>query len=551
MEENKKQSENHIHFMTTKVHIIGGTGQMGGWVKTYLSSHSYKVTISNEKEKNEDGIKSCDILILSVPIEVAPTVTKQVLPLLKKETTIIDLSSLMSLNEKTLKDSTHPSTFIHFLFGPSVGGIQNQHVVINTIKESEALKELIALFSSDGAQLHTLSTKDHDYMMAHIQALTHFSNLVLAHSLESNLHTLIPELTTPTYLNQISVVLRVISNNSPELLANIQLLNPYTQSVLSQHVSTQQDILTLIEKKNLSELTEKYEELKNTVTPQKTKETEERIETSILPIEIKEIAYLGPEGTFSHQAAKQVAENAQLVPSKTIRDIFESVAKKEVAYGIVPAENTTEGTIRETLDYLTKYPVLSLYSHTLSIHQNLLTEETKLEEITTVISHPQGIAQCQEWLKENLSHAELRFAKSTVSDIEIERKTKGTAFICSSLVSEIYDLPILKNEIEDSKENITKFYVITHKDQKSPVQSERTLLFLSIFNRVGVLKDILSVIASQNINLNKIESRPSQEKAWDYYFFIEIQIRRDDLRLETMKSLLKLFCPEIKILGSV
>ena len=533
------------------IHIIGGNGQMGGWVKTYLSSHGYSVTISNEKEKNEEGIKKCEILILSVPIEVAPTVTKQVLPLLKLETTIIDLSSLMSINEETLQTSTHPSAFIHFLFGPSVGGIQNQHVVINTLKTSEALEKLIALFSSDGAQLHTLSTKDHDYLMAHIQALTHFSNLVLAHSLESNLGTLIPEITTPTYLNQISVVLRVISNNSPELLANIQLLNPYTQSVLSQHVSTQQDILSLIEKRNLSELTEKYEQLKQIATPQKEEEMKTAISSVSSPVEISEIAYLGPEGTFSHQAAKQVAEKARLVPAKTIRDIFESVAKKEIAYGIVPAENTTEGTIRETLDFLTKYPVLSLYSHTLPVHQNLLSEETKLSEITTVISHPQALAQCQEWIKQHLPQAEMRVAKSTVSDIELERKTKGTAFICSSLVSEIYNLPILESEIEDNKENITKFYVITHKDHQSPVQSERTLLFLSIFNRVGVLKDILSVIASQNINLNKIESRPSQEKAWDYYFFMEIEIRRDDVRLETMKSLLKLFCPEIKILGSV
>lgn len=541
--------------MTTKqhIHIIGGTGQMGMWLSTFLAQSDYTVTVSGKHKKETESIKQCDMLIICVPIQYAPGIIRKALHAIKPQTAIIDLSSLMSLSDPILRTAPNPSGFVHFLFGPSTITVQDQYIVTNILKSNDAISEFINLFKSKGAIIHMLKTKEHDTIMAHIQALTHFSNIAIGKTLLDNHLGLLPPLTTPTFLNQTALILRVLMNNSAELLTNIQIHNPYFPEVLKKHIETQQDLLEKITLKKETVLTSMYETIQHEITPKPNLPHAKTSDISRFSfVKDDTIAYLGPEGTFSHQAATNVTKKkGRLVPHATIRDIFEAVECGETTYGLVPAENSTEGTIRETLDFLTTYDVVTQYSYELPIHQNLLSEETDLNHITTVISHPQGIGQTQNWLHRHLPSAEIRFAKSTVSDIASTRKTPGIAFICSDIVSKIYKLPILAPNIEDTKENVTKFYLISNKNVTRPVITKRTLLFLSIYNRVGILKDILSVIASLDINLNKIESRPSREKVWDYYFFIEIEIARDNKKLDQVTSLLRFFCPEIKILGSV
>jgi chorismate mutase/prephenate dehydratase len=539
--------------MKQHIHIVGGTGQMGTWLTTFLGQHGYVITVSDKHKKDTKSIEVCDLLIVCVPIQHAPEVISKTLRTLKPEAAIIDLSSLMSLTEPILQQASRPAAFIHFLFGPSVPSLENQHIIINILQTNALIKELLSLFSEQGAILHELSGKEHDLIMAHIQALTQFSNLSLAKTLFENNIGLLPEVTTPTFLNQTAVITRVLMNNSAELLTNIQLYNPYVLDVLKKHIHIQEDFLLLLESKREVLLTQQYEALQQLVAPlhQVNSEVKEPV-LSYASMKGATVAFLGPEGTFSHQAAKNITNNkATLLAKDTIQAVFESVASEECTYGLVAAENSTEGAIRETLDYLRISPVMIQGTYTLAIHQNLLSEESSLDKITTLISHPQNIAQTEKWIQTYLPTAQIHLSKNSVSDIQEKRSMAGVGFIGSDIISKLYTLPILTRHIEDNKNNLTKYYIITRNSNVLPVPTSRTLLFLTVYNRVGILKDMLSVIASLNIDVHRIESRPSQEKAWDYCFYIEVDIPRDDKQLDQVISLLQMYCPQIKVLGSV
>lgn len=262
------------------------------------------------------------------------------------------------------------------------------------------------------------------------------------------------------------------------------------------------------------------------------------------------VAYLGPGGTFSNQAALKIVKAKQLVPFETIYHIFQAVANGTVGFGVVPAENSTEGTIRETLDYLIDLDLKTNGSIELAIHQNLLSKEKDVSKIKKVISHPQALAQCKNWLHQNLPEVKLETSKSTISAIDEEKNNTGVGFICPSIAAKLYGLDILSQSIEDNRSNVTKFYIIS-KNLKNVRTSKKTLLFLTVFNRVGILRDILNVFASLGINLSKLESRPSREKVWDYHFFIEVEVSMDDEKLIESLNILKQYCPVIKVLGGV
>lgn len=536
-----------------KIHIVGGTGQMGKWCKEFLESHGYEVSVSGKKNKNDQGIQNADIVILSVPIAFGKTVLEEIIPLLKSTAQLIDLSSIMSLNEPVLQNLKRPAAFIHFMFGPKTPTVQNQHIVIHMVKQSQEIEKIIQHIKNDGGQITQMLPSEHDAHMAHTQALIHFANLSLADTLLTGpgLH---PQLSTPTFLHQTALILRILTNNSSELLANIQTFNPYFIPLLETYLIKQQKLQKAIQEKDVAFLANTYQTIQQQVTPKKNEETQLKRHTTTLSDCLKStdhIAYLGPEGTFSHEAAKNIAGNVTTsqVAKETIYDIFSSVAQDTTTIGIVPAENSTEGTIRETLDYLVEFDVQIGCSYELAIHQTLLSHESDLPNITTVASHPQAIAQCRTWIKTHIPQAKIIYTKSTLS--EIKEKQPGYAYVGPAVAAEMYHIPILTENIEDNTSNITKFYVLTHKSRNLNVPTTRTMLFLSIFNRVGILRDILGVFASFNINLNKIESRPSSEKVWDYYFFMEVEVQKDDPVLQKALNMLTLFCPEIKILGSL
>lgn len=535
-----------------KIHIIGGTGDMGRWLREWFLSQNIAVSVSGSKGGADLELKGKDIVFISVPISVSSDVIRETSKMVKNDCVLIDMSSVMTINQEALTLSGKYALNIHFLFGPNITSLQNQRIIVNTVKGNDLTDKLLLLLENSGAHIIKMKAEDHDKKMAHIQSLTHFVNLSLAKVCLEGGIDLAGKISTPVFLTQISVLNRVVAQK-PELLAEIQLTNPYTTEILDELIKYEQMIVKQIKSKDKQKLINEFKWLHNKLQPKKEidnpQKNKEELEGEFLGQEIT-VAYLGPKGTFSHQAAINLSKSANFVPCNSIYDIFNAVGIGRVDFGLVPAENSTEGTVRETLDYLVDFNLTACLSIDLPVHQSLLSSEGSISKITKIVSHPQALAQTRNWLQENLPNVVTEVANSTLWAIKDGVLPEGVGIIGPTLAAKIYSLNLLAESIEDNKENFTKFYLIS-KFPNNLAKNRRTLLFLTVFNRLGILRDILSVLADFDINLSKIESRPSREKVWDYHFFIEVEIEPTSEKLIEALNILKQYCPVIKVLGSV
>lgn len=532
-----------------KIHIIGGTGQMGNWLKNFLASQKIPVSVSGSKGVAKGILKNADVIFISVPISKSPALILDLSKKVSKDTVLIDLSSVGQNSSQALKQTDQPSSGVHFLFGPKITSIQNQKVIFIKIKSHPLINELKDLLKKEGAIIYEMGSLEHDFYMAHIQNLIHFLNLSLAKVLIEDKIGLSGKISTPNLLAQLAVLSSTISQ-PPKLISEIQLENQLGVGVIAKFLKVQEKLLGLIKQKNRVKLDTELHLIHQQIdsTPH-TRIDKLKFKTRNIRIKTK-LGFLGPEGTFSNQAALLISQKKNLVALESINQIFDMVSEDQIDFGIVPAENTTEGTVRETLDFLMEFNLKVNGSVDLPIHQNLLSDEKGLAKIQTVYSHPQALGQCRNWLKLNLPGVKLASAPSTVASIVTKRHEKGAAFIAPVLAAKLNNIQILKSNIEDNSANQTRFYIIS-KDSKTLIKTSRTLLFLTVFNRVGILRDILDVFASLNINLSKIESRPSREKMWDYHFFIEVEKPLDSEELTEALNILKQFCPVIKVLGGI
>ncbi len=261
------------------------------------------------------------------------------------------------------------------------------------------------------------------------------------------------------------------------------------------------------------------------------------------------IAYLGTEGSFSHMAAnKKFGSQVQYSSCQSISDVFQKVEHGQCDYGVVPIENSVEGAVTHTFDLLVESELKICAQVMLKISHNLISK-TNLAEIKNVYSNPQVFGQCRNWLSRYMPNAGEIWVASTTEAIQKAAKQKYAAAIASSLAAKVYNVPIIQANIQDIAHNTTRFFVISTQDVP-PTGKDRTSLLFSIKDRVGALHAMLTPFADNHINLSKIESRPSKKKAWDYYFFVDIEGHRLDKKV--MKALDKLeeMCKYLKIVGS-
>lgn len=261
------------------------------------------------------------------------------------------------------------------------------------------------------------------------------------------------------------------------------------------------------------------------------------------------IAYLGPQATFTHLAAlKRFGSQVRYLPCETIDEVFLEVEKDNADFGVVPIENSIEGAVNHTLDMFVDSDLKICAQIILDVSHNLLARCAK-EDIKNVYSNPQVFGQCRIWLQENLSGAEIIEVSSTTRAAQIAAERKNSACIASLLAAKIYGLKIIAKSIEDSPHNITRFLVIGKTDVPR-TGSDKTSLLFSIKDSVGALHDMLIPFKKQKINLTKIESRPSKKKAWDYYFFVDLEGHREDPRVKKGLAELERHCTFMKVLGS-
>ncbi|MDO8662568.1 MAG: prephenate dehydratase [Candidatus Omnitrophota bacterium] len=261
------------------------------------------------------------------------------------------------------------------------------------------------------------------------------------------------------------------------------------------------------------------------------------------------IAYMGPEASFSNLAAlKRFGSQVDYLACGSIPDVFLEVERDTADYGVVPVENSIEGAVTHTLDMLVDADLKICSQIILDVAHNLLSNCPK-NKIKRVYSNPQVLGQCRIWLQENLPHAEQIEVSSTTRAAQIAAKEKNSAAIASLLAGEVYKLNALARDIEDSPHNITRFFVVGKTDAGKTGHDKTSILF-SIKDKVGALHGMLLPFKKYKINLTKIESRPSKKKAWDYYFFVDIEGHKQEPRVQKALQELESKCKFLKILGS-
>lgn len=264
------------------------------------------------------------------------------------------------------------------------------------------------------------------------------------------------------------------------------------------------------------------------------------------------ITYLGPEATFTHIAAlEKFGKSLEYVKCDSIAGVFTEVERDRADYGVVPIENSTEGAVNYTLDMFIDSDLKICSELYLPIKHNLMSKSKKLSFIKRVYSHQQVLAQCRIWLETNLPQAELNPVTNTAvaASYACSLKGRGNAAIASKLAAEEYGLNILASSIEDSPHNITRFLIIG-KQQVERTGSDKTSIVFSMKDRAGALHDILVPFKRKNINLTKIESRPSKGEAWKYYFFMDLQGHIKDKKVKQALRQLEKHCTYLKVLGS-
>src|SRR3989454_8766359 len=261
------------------------------------------------------------------------------------------------------------------------------------------------------------------------------------------------------------------------------------------------------------------------------------------------IAYLGPEATFTHQAAiRRFGSSLRYGPQKTITDVFAEVSKNRADYGVVPIENSTEGVVTHTLDMFVDSDLKIVSQIVLRVQHCLLTNARKAQ-IKKLFAHPQALAQCRAWVQNNLPRVEIIETSSNARSAELTAKQKNSAAIAGQLAAEKYGLGVLEYDIQDNAANATRFLVLGR--QCSPATGhDRTSIMISLVDKVGALHHAAAAFRRYRINMTKIESRPSKRKAWEYFFFIDCDGHVSDHKVAKAIGELEQQCSFVKVLGS-
>ncbi len=262
------------------------------------------------------------------------------------------------------------------------------------------------------------------------------------------------------------------------------------------------------------------------------------------------VAFLGPRGTFSEEAAvKRFGGSVQGVPCASIDEVFRQVEGRQVSFGVVPVENSTDGAVGRTLDLLLATAAKVCGEVLLPVHQCLMSRAGDRAAVARVYAHSQSLGQCHEWLNQQLPRAE---RVPVVSNAEAARQAsqeEGSAAVAGRAAAALYELNLLAENIEDNPNNTTRFVVIGHFDVP-PSGQDKTSLVMSALNRPGAMHALLEPLARHGVSMTRMESRPSRTGMWEYVFFVDIEGHQRDPSVAAALQELGERASFLKILGS-
>jgi len=263
-----------------------------------------------------------------------------------------------------------------------------------------------------------------------------------------------------------------------------------------------------------------------------------------------DIAYLGPEGTFTQTAAlKHFGHSVKTTAMGTIDQVFREVESGACQYGVVPVENSIEGVVNHTLDMLINSSLMICGEVELRIHHHLLSNEDSVDKIMRVYSHQQSLAQCRAWLDTHLLKAERISVNSNAEAARLAAEESNAAAIAGESAAEFYELSILMKNIENETDNTTRFLVLGQ-HETMPSDNDKTSLLFSAPNKPGSLQEMLACFSDNGVSLTRIESRPSRKGMWEYVFFVDIEGHAQEATVALALDKLNESASMVKLLGS-
>jgi prephenate dehydratase/prephenate dehydrogenase len=567
----------HMHKKKPNILIIGGRGKFGSWFVRFFEKEGIPVVVSGREDGKTlliEKTSQADIVIVSVPISVTVDVIKTIRDHVRSDALLCDFTSVkeFSMKEMLKTKSSCGVVGIHPMFGPLMVSMKNQTVVFCPGRNNHWVDCLKKLFHKNGARLVNATPKEHDEKMAIVQAFTHFINILFGTIIKDENTEKLNAYSSPVFRLQSILSTRVLGGKA-DLYADMAMSNPSFCNILKKFDLVYKKLQKIIISKDVKSYEKIYNEsaktlsqlipiaqatsteLMRVVDRQFISVESSRNTSSLVSIKNSVVHVLGPEGTFSHQAAKMFLRDAEIIFDSTIREVFENVLDgSDNMLGLVPIENSTQGIVQETLDCFTKLPVTTLGSWKMPIHLCLMGNTKNPSDIKIIRSHPQPLAQSRNWIKDNFPDALVETTSSTAKAM-LETKDPQVAFIGSIEASKKYNLIILAENIEDKKNNATEFYVISKSKNNAlskKLKASRTALVLVVHDRPGVLKDILEAFSKRKLTLTKLHSKASDLEDYDYYFFLEVEgLVGDNAEMDEALKEIDSYCYIRQVLGVV
>ncbi len=263
------------------------------------------------------------------------------------------------------------------------------------------------------------------------------------------------------------------------------------------------------------------------------------------------VACLGPAATFSYRALReQFGDSAETVTLDSIGEVFDEVEHRRVNYGVVPVENSTEGVVAATLDRFVTSPLRIKAEILLRIDQCLMSKSGRRESVKRIVSHPQSLGQCRQWLAQHFPRVPQEEAASNAHAAEIAKRDGKAAAIAGRIAAEHYGLKIIAENIQDLSENLTRFFVVGHDGEGRPSGDDKTTLLVSVSHESGALYHLLKPFSDHGVNLCSIDSRPLKGRPWEYVFFLDLVGHASDKKVVNALEAVRKRSLFLKVLGS-
>ncbi|MGM5484039.1 MAG: prephenate dehydratase [Nanobdellota archaeon] len=503
-----------------KISIIGGSGSTGQQFYKFFSRRGFEVQILGRKTKDyREKAEESDVLIITVPIDAVEDTLKKISKYnLKKDALVTNFSSIMSVGCETLK-KLQSGCCIHPMFGPDIENFNDMNIIIAPELNNPNLKKIVEVFKKEGANITFTTIKNHDKLVAVVQALSQFSSINLAKTLKEidiNIDKLL-NFSSITFRMNLKAIERILRQDA-ELWRNIQFLNPYFKDVLDKYKENMLKLQNIVNEKDKETFDSDFNQIKKYW--HSSKETNKE--------ETQKIGTLGPKGTYSEIAAKKYTDK-EIVFYDSIKSLIKAVSEKELKEAIIPFENSIHGTVMQTIDGIGQESLYVNEEIVIDINHCIAgLPETNPFYIKEIYSHPQALKQCYRYLSSRFPNAKLIPTESTSYAFSyISENHKKDALAIGPLnAAETYNFTIYDKKIQDEEKNQTSFVVVSNELND---KGDKNLIMISPEkDSPGLLYDILKEFKKKEINLYKIESRPSKTKLGTYIFYLIID-KTDDL----------------------